>query len=1377
MAAPGSYAAYKTNVGRSVTKKWKDANQINYDGDDWGDDDDGYDDSPVPAPVSADNPRHPAWDRQSNRSLTNPIPPPHAPPPAPSQNYNQRPSFDRGSDERRHFSTGTGTSSGFDSAYPSTQRDPFPEPQHDYDTPAPAYRDQPPLRLNTQGQPPPNAFRPGSRGRQYPPYNDAPLSAPGIFSQQQRRSGSSGRPAPGEIFQRHESPMRPESRGSNTSARHFPPRKASLGQPSPDFSRPVNDPVTTSSPIASSPAPAPDDRPIPAFIRPSDIYKRMPEEMEKARASQESSRPSIDSASSRPQPETLDSKPISSDTRDAPAEDSDSSRRLKSTLDPVPERKSEYGLDNLLNPSSTQAAPAMVDSPTEVTEAGVARHPTNASSVYTDRPDPVSASTVSRNQSMHEGIPEETITNRMSYGLPAIGRMSSFGMDLSSLGPSLPDASPHVPPPPPPPSLPPPPPPVPKKDDSAVDRAAVQSGTQSLQHQPSSGYRSMVQQAFDDSQKDASFSPTSTTNSVFRSNSTSTSEISPIISHKPHSLATSSTAQGTYTVIPEEPFQSDSRRNTTETVRAETSSKPQDSVSPPVSVRPAFSRVDTPPTQDISPAKKPTNIESPIHPEPERASVVDELLAAPAKDETRPNEPSASTGKALPPVPPPQTENAPATERTTSEEWKEWQAQRRQFNAQAGFQDSGPATPHIPSPVPRAESPPKGTVKDIAGKLESNSGRSSPSNINVTSPLSTPAIAAPTRPAPETRQDSFRPAIPGGWQSYTSTATSDSMKTQPTDSLTRPSPLAAHRSETTESIPTAKAPAREANDGITKTAFAAAATAGTALASAFVGQPEPEHAAASKSPTRSEVSSENEWDASSSDNEDELPAGPRNQASHHGRSISPVRPTTPPTLAEKPIVAASTPSSIATTSESDRHRSEPIDYPAPLRTSRILDSSHMSRPPIPNVALSTTSTNEDNDRLQHEIVKSLTPKSSNIERESVDTGPVGPPKAESDSSAYARPDTVQKLEQPPSANRADQIPLSSPAPITTSNEPPPSSSAQVAPSAQRPHLQQRFSWETASDKTPPTTTPKQLSPAPTSSPDTIREVIQPVSSISNPPGRSGPFDRSTGQQITTSERPPIPLGLNQPTLRQSDGLQQPLPQSGPLSNQQAASALPSIGTSSRPQHQFTGGQQSAGQTESPKLHQYPESDSAQPQLFKGQPSTNFQSLQEHQTAQRSPTTAMPPMSPVSNVGTNEFSTMPPQRQQPTIDPTSFRSIMALSTPHERILAFNESRQAHATSDGQLEGWLSSLNTPEHSDVFALNGRVSHDATEIASAHKPSPRRTLTESVGSRHIQGDGKKLMAKAGKFGGKAGIAAKGLFAKGKEKMRNASSGEKVAY
>lgn len=973
---------------------------------------------------------------------------------------------------------------------------------------------------------------------------------------------------------------------------------------------------------------------------------------------------------------------------------------------------------------------------------------------------------------MHEELPEAPVVNRLSYGLPPIGRMSSFGMDLGSLHPSAPDTERQIPPTP---SLPPPPPPVPQKDNTTVDQA-TESRTQPLQHQPSLGYRSMVQQAFDDSQKDASFSPTSTTNSVYRSNSTSTSDISPIISQKPHSLATSSAAQNSYPVIAEEPSQPDSRRNTTETLRAEASSKPQEITAPPGSVRPAFARGDTPSTQDTNLGKRPTSIESPTHPEPERASVVDEAITDPAKVETRSVDPpiaNASAEKSLPPVPAPSVENVPSTERTASEEWKEWQAHRKQFNAQAGFQDSGPTTPHLPSPIGRTESPPKGTVREIAGRLESNSGRSTPSNVNVTAPSPTSAAAeqarpAPEqRPAPEPRHESFRPTIPGGWQSYTSTATSGSHKLnsssqqlaepsinllsqsrqplgianavsqleqsglraqdQPTEPSIRPSHLATHRSETTESIPTAKAPVREANDGITKTAFAAAATAGTALASAFVGHPEPEPKAAPESPTRSEISSENEWDASSSDGGDEQPQPERNQASHHARSISPdpIRPSTPPTLAERPLVAASTPSSIATASESDMPRSEPIDYPAPLRTSRILDSSPMSRPPIPNVALSTIPTNEDNDRLQHEIVKSLTPKSSNIDGD--DTGPVAPPMAASNNSAYGRTDISRTPDQISNTNQTNQIPSSSHTLATVGSQPVPSSFAPGPPLAQRPHLQQRFSWETGSDKTPSTTTPKQLSPAATNSPDTIREAIHPVSSLSSLPVHSGPFDRSIAQQTTTSEPPPVAAGLNQTTQRQFSGSQQPLSQSESTRNQPSNSTIQPAGAS-----------------------------------FQASPSSN---------------TGIPPIPGLSNIGNNDFSATPPQRQQGVTDPVSFRSIIALGTPHERILAFNESRQTHAASDGQLEEWMQSLNISEHSDVFALNGRISNDATEMTPAHKPSPRRTMTDSVGSRHIQEDGKKLMAKAGRFGGKAGIAAKGLFAKGKEKIRTASSGEKVAY
>lgn len=1358
MAAPGSYSAYKTNVGRSVTKKWKDANQINYDGDDWGDDDDnGYDDHPAPQPASADEFRRPTWDRHSNRSFTNPIPASHAPPPAPSQNYN-RPSFDRG-DEQRSFSSGPG----FNSAYPSTQRDPFPEPQHDYDMSASAYRDQPPLRLNTQGPPPPNAFRPGSRGRQYPSNHDShsPLSAPGVFSQQQRRSGSSGRPPPGEIFQRYDSPRRPDSRGSNASGRQFPPRKASLGPQSPDFIRtPANEPVATSSPAATSPSA--DDRPIPAFVRPSDIYKKM-EDMEKVRKSQESSRPSIDSTSVRPQPETLDSKPGASEPRDPPVDDSDSARRLKSTLDPVPERKSEYGLDNLLNPSSIQSAPPTTDSPTEITEAGVARHPTNASSVYTDRPDPVSASTISRNQSTHEAIPEEpSMTNRLSYGLPAIGRMSSFGMDLGSSDLSGPSSTSQMPPAP---AQAPPPPPVPVKDEHTVHQSAGDPQTQSLQHQSSLGYRSMVQQAFDDSQKDTAFSPTSTNNSMFRSNSASTSDISPIISHKPHALATASAAQSTHPAILEEPSQTDSRRNTTETLRAHPTSMTSDH-------QDAILKPDTSSANSAS-------IDPPAW--PETVPLATGATTMRAGDGNKSNSPSVDNspvGKALPPVPGPSAEIPPSTERSTSEEWKEWQAQRKQFNAQAGFQDSGPTTPHLASPVPRTESPPKGTVRDMAEKLETNSGRSSPSNLSMAPPAPGAILAEPTRPAPQLRNESFRPTLPGGWQSYASSAPSESQ--QVSEPSIRPSPLGAHRSETTESIPTAKAPTRDTNDGVTKTAFAAAATAGTALASAFIGHQQPEPKSAPDSPTRSEISSENEWDNSSSEDEGGPPPMGREQA-NRARAVSPdnFRPPTPPKLEERSVVAAPIPPSTSSTSDSGRPRSDSIEYPAPLRTSKLLDSSPMARPPIPNVALSTTSTNEDNDKLQHDIVNSLTPKSSNIDEDSFAASATAPKLAQTNDSTYEPTSAAQTPSNINTANQTDQIPSTSHSLVTVSNPVPPSSSAQAVPPMQRPHLQQRFSWETSSDKTPSTATPKQLSPVPTNSPDTIREAIQPMSSLSGLAAHSGQSERGVGQHSTPSGRPPVPDGLSQNTTPFSGGPQQLFSQSEPNRSHPPLNMNQPTTAPLQTQPQSTGPPQSASQTQPGASFQYPQSDSVPAQLFGGQSSSFQPSSHERETTPTPAIADNTPFSGFNKIGTTELPQSQPQHhyQQATSEPMSFQSILALGTPHERILAFNQSRQAHAKSDGQLEEWLSTLNTPEHSDVFALNGRVSNDATESNSAHKPSPRRTLTESVGSRHIQEDGKKLMAKAGRFGGKAGIAAKGLFAKGKEKIRTASSGEKVAY
>jgi hypothetical protein len=110
------------------------------------------------------------------------------------------------------------------------------------------------------------------------------------------------------------SPM-PSDIHSSPSRTQFPPRKSSISQ--------------TESPMATSPRSrtgSHSDKPLP-FVRPSDIYKRVEEERERERASLDSSRPSIDSLSSRPK-----------DELHSPSEGS----RMLPPLETVAERKSEY---------------------------------------------------------------------------------------------------------------------------------------------------------------------------------------------------------------------------------------------------------------------------------------------------------------------------------------------------------------------------------------------------------------------------------------------------------------------------------------------------------------------------------------------------------------------------------------------------------------------------------------------------------------------------------------------------------------------------------------------------------------------------------------------------------------------------------------------------------------------------------------------------------------------------------------------------------------------------------------------------------------------------------------------------------------------------
>lgn len=1436
MSAPSQYSSFKTNVGRTITKKWKDANKISYDGDDWGDDDE-YDE---PIPVSAGNPRHPAWGQQpnihpSNRSVTNPSP-----------SYGGgRLSFDRG-DERRTFSSGA-----FESAYPTTQRSPFPEPQHEYDdVPFPNFNGPPPLRVDTYGQGPMQpGFRPGSRGRNFQQYEEAPFSAPGTYPPS-RRSGSSNRPPPIDPYQRHDSPMRPGSRGSTASNRQYPPRKQSLSQQAPpplDYMR-ANQPANPSAPDPVEPD---DNRPIPVFVRPSDIYKRMEEEKEKARKSQDSpQRPSIDSTTGQMRRESIDAPPPFPDSKahttavaQAPAEEIDNTRRLKpNTLDTVPERKSEYGFDNMMSQadkpqSPSKDSPIASKQPEETPVVGVTRQPTDASSVsnYTDRPDPISASTISRNVSVGERAFEHNPPDlgKPTFDLPTINRMSDFGMDLGLEGGDSRGATSG-------------------RIEATTDAQAQSSSASrtldlhSLHHQPSLGYRSMVQQAFEQSESQPEFSPTSASNTIDRSNSDATTDISPIITYRPD--------ENLHTANPQinspsagEGVHGHSRQTSEATLKAYEPRSPDSDFSSAKPVRTGYRRDITPPSRDNSPARRPLSIErsTPIQP---MQGFVERATANDAVSDDSMRE-SSSAEKPLPESPAGQDDitdtNAPNAERTTSDEWQEWQAHKKQFNQQAGFPDSGPATPHVPSPLQRSETPAKGTVRDLAGKLETQSGRSTPSNAGsqVTSP-----VIEQIRPPVPSRNESFRPAIPGGWQSFSSTtgvgpSTHGIAGGSSGDTTSRSTPpFAPPRLDSSDSIPTAKAPAKGSDDdgSIKGKAFAAAASAGTALAHSLANHRLSDRTQDSEVP--SEESSENEWDTSSTDSKAESKVVDSSLRPEIDQSPDQDTPKATRVSAEKPS-SSSEPSKEESLSDGETTEPEDNYVPAPLRTSRNFSDSSNPRPRVPDVLLPQESpTAADNERLEEEIEKSLTPKSSTyygevtaqgngagalepassdsapLERavEAATSTPYGPhtqsiqANTESSFAVAVLPATVG---QPSSGRRSPSLSL----PIAQGIKP-------GFPRTESPSEQALEQHSHQGLRTPSEQGPEHLNVS------RLEQLDQPIPSD---------FDRSRSQSLLSGlpsqQTDPGATSLSVPHTEpqiQSRPESQTLPhsqfappqQSNDVGHNEQQDPISETGTQALQSDMFdriisqpseprpflkqrfsweTGSEetptavtpkQSAAtpSTTSPdtiRTEVPPQSDPAGAS-WRG-PTEDASTGSETVALQASEDTVQSPQlmeqstlqtpihsPPIRSTPSEPFNTRPAQREPLAKasgpEPVSLRDIMSLDSPQARMKAYSETRATYANSDGQLENWLLSMQNPEHAEIFAVNGLVSQDASE-AMPYKPSPRRILTDSAGARQMQEDGKRLMAKAGKFGGKAGTAAKGLFAKGKEKMRHVSHGEKV--
>jgi hypothetical protein len=324
-------------------------------------------------------------------------------------------------------------------------------------------------------------------------------TSPGVVSPKPWVAGRSSSPGAASRISQEAAPSpRPWTAGRSDS-----PSTASRGSQEVPTHR-TSTPGRSDSPGASAkaPAPAPAAKALP-FIRPADIYRRLEEERQKERQSLESSRPSMDSILGRGEEASSSAAPsvIVQHTIEQPAararrgsferdETPDSGRRLAPMLEPVMERKSEYGFEGLVAKSpetaaflQQEAAKAEPSMPIEQTTFDIP-----ASQRFSTSPK-----------------------------LPDLHRMSGFSMDFFSQ--TKPDTDISI------------------NTSVPEQKPALTQDGPSLR-KPSLGFTSMVHQAFDRDETSVPETPASLTASDVRrtdSESTGTAGISPIMSRVPSS--------------------------------------------------------------------------------------------------------------------------------------------------------------------------------------------------------------------------------------------------------------------------------------------------------------------------------------------------------------------------------------------------------------------------------------------------------------------------------------------------------------------------------------------------------------------------------------------------------------------------------------------------------------------------------------------------------------------------------------------------------------------------------------------------------------------------------------------------------------------------
>lgn len=1275
-------------------------------------------------------------------------------------------------------------------------------------------------------------------------------------------------------LQTQASPSPRSSSEAQPSAR-FPPRKSSLSQMnSPNVANPNQVPqispptASMNDPSASNDSASNDDggKPRP-FVRPADIYKRMQEEKEKEkekeRQSQELSRPSVDTPSERSTEAAAFSvhsaagpNSIAGSQGQEPghtdfnnSNTSESSQNLRTPLDSVAERKSEYGFDGV------QAD----DQKREVKPIN------NQSGGYQNTFRPV---------------------------LPDVTRMSGFGDFLTSTTPSSEGQSqdddfapsPH------------PAPQAPSQDDTGT----------SLQHQPSAGFRSVVNQAFENVQDQIPATPSSASGSgIGRSTSGGTSLISPIISRDPSVVKRSETAKGpeTRALTPPPLTRRDVESSSGRPLSSSTLETPKPIVRKPSPSQSSLRGLNEP----VPPTFIPGHRRDLSTPSPDNSPARTPILE-PNRQMRRPQEVELAIATPTEPGFPgmqglQDQESSFADSQFASSSLVTGQNAQQMNDRSPAVRDrlinfeatkgtdaiknprdesatESPGTLHDGSTRSRAESPSKNRVRDLAGKFESGSPSRRGSDLSASTPRKD-SIPQP-RPLAD-RLESFRPQLPGGWESFSSTAPvrassyrensseADQLESvvlknapdQPKETAFTPGAARVEGAESPTKVSNTldhsspqSDPAQPSNNPFTAVAAAGSALAGAIFAtvggdskdSPTSPPKEPLHDSSSDhlTSTRSQTASVN----TAVYPEASAPLMPR-PADDDGssKSTTPLRKDSLQSSNEDeanlakaaPTVASQNDALKGTTSSEESAHPNPQTMLPPL-TTNIRDHQYES------------------DRLRREIVKNLSPRGVSepttaesespwqddsrlsaapslvagthdsmvipSEYDSYWNGSNSGGEASRTNSGHGKSDstldTAQKrtesVKAPPPLRLSTVYPNASVGDAMKSNEPP-----------QRPILQQhQYSWEKG---------PGEVS---THGQNTIEAVAS-----YRGPNQDGP-SHENNQYINqymgempasplSQDRGPHAASLGSPTVR--------MVTDDPIENKQY-SFMPDVSYSSfatnqseklnLPQDQDSGLQQKVVPFEETNMSYY---NSGLPMLETSIPLTQINSSDDRsfdtqatriesqrtvqpQAGNREPTLEM--VQPTSELQppVNIVSPFPPLSAQPKIP--AFREIFAMKTPAERIRTFDETREQLAHVNNGLSQWLAvtSSELPEHAGIVSGVERPTQTvvtqkplpfkakipglrSTGTQASQQPyyqqylnaTPQATSSEGIGGQNatggsssqgfspggklstqqVQAKGKDLLQAAGVFGGRANVAAKGLFSKGRSKFRGGSGTDKV--